>query len=339
MANLTSAYVKVEPSYVVPEAILQYNQVSGWTKLMAGGEPRVRLGDGDLFVYVKKFEIRTKSMASQGAVNQLPSVHVAASMMSTPTYLVRTRAEYDHHDTAAFGRWGASIVDAQKLGMRQGVNQQMRQAGLYGFNPAQGEGLINTVGATAVTLTADSNGHSTVQTYDNGQMAIFLLGQISALLSRTYQLGVPSKIVILLPQRLLANWEYQGIVQLTSFQRAGGGTAAVAHMVAAQAELSGCDIEFTCDDTLIGKGAGGLDAVIITIPEIKKPEGASYSTNEFAKLTPGNNDVNVMYMDMAAPREIPTPLPGGAIDIISELRITSGWNLRPEAITIVSMTY
>ena len=43
--------------------------------------------------------------------------------------------------------------------------------------------------------------------------------------------------------------------------------------------------------------------------------------------------------DMAAPREIPTPLAGGAIDVLSELRITSGWAPRPEAVTIVSMQY
>ena len=33
------------------------------------------------------------------------------------------------------------------------------------------------------------------------------------------------------------------------------------------------------------------------------------------------------------------PIPGGAIDIVSEMRITSGWCLRPEGLTIVSMPY
>ena len=46
-----------------------------------------------------------------------------------------------------------------------------------------------------------------------------------------------------------------------------------------------------------------------------------------------------MYMDMAAPREIPTPLAGGAIDVVFEQRATSGWGIRPEAITVISMQY
>ncbi len=339
MGNLTSSYVQVNPSYVLPEVILQYNQVSGAFDTLAGGDPMARLSDGDLYAYIKKFDIRTKAAAGQTAMNQLPSVSIAASMISTPTYLVRTRAEYDHHDTAAFGKWGASVVEAQRLGMRQGIFQQMRQALLYGFNPANGEGLLNTHGATAVTLPADSNGHTTVQTYDNGEMALFLLSQISALKTRTMQMGMPSRIVICGPQRVLSGWEYQGIVQVTSYQRAGGGTAAIGAVVSAQAAEAGDSVEWVFDDTLIGKGAGGRDAIILTVPEVKKPEGARINTNEFAKMAPGLDAVNIMLCDMAAPREIPTPLPGGAIDVVSELRITSGWSVRPEGISILSMAY
>jgi len=323
----------------MPEVLLQYQQVSGAFDTLAGGDPMVRLSDGDLYAYIKRFDIRTKAAAGQSAMNQLPSVSITANMISTPTYLIRTRAEYDHHDTAAMGRWGASIVEAQRLGMRQGTFQQMRQALLYGFHPENGEGLLNTNGATAVTLPADTNGHSTVQTYDNGQMALFILTQISALKTRTMQMGMPSRIVILGPQRVLSSWEYQGIVQVTSYQREGGGTASIGATVSLQAGAAGDTVEWVYDDTLIGKGAGGRDAILITIPEIEKPEGAQINTNEFAKMLPGLNAINIMLCDMAAPREIPTPLPGGAIDIISELRCTSGWSVRPEALTICSMTY
>jgi len=297
------------------------------------------LSEGDLYAYIKRFDVRTKTSAGQTAVNQLPGVSIVASQISTPTYLVRTRAEYDHHDTAAMSRWGASIVDAQRYGMRQGTFQQLRQALLYGFHPENGEGLLNTNGATAVTLPADTNGHSSLSTYDNGQLAVFFLQQISALKSRMYQLGQASRIVILGPQRILGAMQYQNIVQLTQFQREGGGTASSAATISFQAEFMGDNIEWEFDDTLIGKGAGGRDAILITIPEIKKPAGGKVNTNEFASLAPGLAAVNLMLCDMAAPREIPTPIAGGAIDIISEMRTTSGWSVRPEALTIVSMTF
>jgi len=61
----------------------------------------VRLSDGDLVAYIRRIDLRTKMAAGQAAYNQLPSVTIANSMISTPTYLQRVRAEYDHHDTAA----------------------------------------------------------------------------------------------------------------------------------------------------------------------------------------------------------------------------------------------
>lgn len=339
MANITTSWVQQHPSYLEPEILLPYQQASGAFDLLGEGGPRVRLGTEDLQVYLKKFDIRTRTQAGQSASNNLPSVSVSAEMKSTPTYLVRARAEYDHHDTSSFSQWGASIVDAQRFGMRQGIFQQLRIMLLYGNQPQNGEGLLNTNGATAVPLPADSNGNTTVVTYDNGQMATFLLGQLGSILTRTMQSGQAQRFVILAPQRVLNAWELQDIVQVVQYQREGAGTAATAAVVQLQAGFAGYQVEYVFDDTLIGKGVGGTDAVIITVPEVKKPDGGKINTNEFAKLSPGLQACNLMYMDMPAPREIPTPLAGGAIDIVSELRATCGWGVRPEATTIISMRY
>ena len=339
MGNLTPSYTVVHPSYIEPGLLLPYYQASGAFDTVAEGQPLPRLSDGDLYVYAKRIDLKTRVSASQSAYNALPSVSTSMSMISTPTYQMRVRAEYDHHDTSAMNQWGVSIVEAQRLGMRQGHFQFARSALLYGFHPENGEGLLNAAGATSVSLPADSNGNDTVVTYDNGQAGIFLLTQIAALKTRTNQLGIGRKFVVLGPQRDLAAWEYQGIVQLTQFQRPGAGTASVAGMVKAVSTENGDEIIWVYDDTLIGKGAGGTDAVLIVMPEVKKPQGSKVNTNEFAKLAPGIEACTLMYCDMAAPREIPTPLPGGAIDILSEWRVTSGWGVRPEAITVMSMQY
>ena len=60
-------------------------------------------------------------------------------------------------------------------------------------------------------------------TYDNGEMAFFLLSQISAIKTRTNQLGIGRKFVILGPQRVLGAMEYQNIVMLMQFQTKGAG--------------------------------------------------------------------------------------------------------------------
>ena len=102
----------------------------------------IRLSEGDLYAYIKRVDLRTRMAAGQSAYNQLPGVSFSLSQVSAPTYLLRVRAEYDHHDTAAMARWGLSIVDAYRLGMRQATFQLIRNGLLYGFNPANGEGLV-----------------------------------------------------------------------------------------------------------------------------------------------------------------------------------------------------
>lgn len=339
MATIAPAYVTVNPSYMEPEMVVAYNQASGAFDTLPGSAPRVRLGDGDLAVYAKRIDVRTKVAAGQSAFNSLPSCTVVNALLGTATYLLRVRAEYDHHDTAAASRWGYSIVDAQRLGMRQGHFQLARTALLYGFNPSNGEGLLNAQGATAINLPADTFGNTTIVTYDPGQLAFFMINQIGLTKSRTNQLGIGRKFVWLMPQRIGQQIEYADIVQLTQYQRIGAGTMTTAGVVKAIAMENGDEVYWCYDDTLIGKGAGGNDAVLLVMPEVEKPQGDAINTNEFAKIAPGMSACTLMYSDMAAPREITAPLPAGVVDVTSEWRITSGWAVRPEAVTVVSAQY
>lgn len=337
MANIFPSFTLVHPSYTMPEAVLQYSQASGAFALLAGGDPMVRIGSEDKYVYVKVLQMRSKVAAGQHAANQLPSCTIAASMVSTPTYLFRCRAEYDHHDIAAGSTWGASVPEAQRLSMRQGHFQGARNAELYGLNPQNGEGIVNSQGATALNLPPDTNGNDTVGTYDNGQLAQFLLAQVAAAKTRCLQLGLPVRVEIVAPQRILSQMEYQGIVQLTSYQRAGAGTTTIRGNVEDVLEMNGDSLGWGYDDTLIGQGSGGADLLVMTIPEIKTPVGKTLNTNVFAELQPNTHATVLQLCDMAAPREIPTPMPGGAIDVVTEWRLTSGWGLRPEAITLISL--
>lgn len=332
------AYVTLNPSFVEPEFVVQYSQASGFIETLADRNLRVRLGEDDLVVYMKAMNLRTKMAAGQSSANELPGVDIQATMFSTPTYLQRVRAEWDHHDVNAGSRWGFAVPEAYRLGSRQAHFQLIRNANLYGFNPQNGEGLLNAPGATAINLPPDSNGDDTVTTYDNGEMAFFLAQQILNIKTRTNQLGIVRDFTILGPQRTLGLFEYN-VVQLVQFQRTGAGTTSTAGTTKEILMANGDSLVWTYDDTLIGKGANGTDAVIIAMPEVAKPAGETINTNIFASLTPGNRTCITQYADMAAPREIISPLAGGATDFLQELRITSGWVPRPPALTIVSMPY
>ena len=333
------AYVTLNPSFIEPDILMQYSQASGFIDAFADGQLRVRLAEDDLIVYMKQMNLRTKTASGTSAANELPGVDIKTNMISAPTYLQRVRAGYDHHDVSAGNRWGFSVPEAYRLGGRQAHFQLARDAALFGMNPQNGEGLLNAPGATLVNLPPDSNGNTTASTYDNGQMAFFLAQQILNIKTRTYQLGIGKKFTILGPQRTLGLFEYN-VVQLVQFQRTGAGTASTAGTVKEILMANGDDLTWTYDDTLIGAGAGGTDAVIIAMPEVTKPAGdRQVNTNEFAKLSPGSSVCLTQYCDMAAPREVTSPMAGGATDFVQEWRITSGWAPRPEAITVVSMAY
>lgn len=339
MSLQANAYQITSPSFEEPEILLQYTQASGFVDTLADGQLRPRLAEDDLLVYVKQLNLRTKIAAGQASSNELPGVDIVASMISTPSYRYQVRSIYNHHDVAAGGRWGFSTVEAYRLGMRQANFQLARDAALYGMNPQNGEGLIHAVGATALNLPPDSNGNSTVLTYDNGQMAFFLAQQILQIKSRTMQLGIGKVFTILGPQRTLGTFEYN-VVQLVQFQRQGAGTDSTAGTLKEILMKNGDKINWCYDDTLIGQGSGGNDAILLIMPEVSKPAIAgAVTTNEFAKLLPGNSVCTTQYCDMAAPREIISPLAGGATDFMMEWRTTSGWGVRPQAITIISMQY
>ena len=339
MANIAVSWAKADPSFVEPEIALKYVQASGAWDLIASGFPLVKLGPEDFYVYIKYADIRSYVQVGQTGVNSLPSASIVGEFYGTSTYLLQARSEFDHHDEAMLGKWGMDINSAQSLARDQGINQQLRNGLLYGFNAANGEGIVNTVGATAVTLPADTFGNTTARTYDAGQMGGFYLQQILLLKSAMYQLGMPARISVVGPQRILGLIQYN-VVQLTSYQRPDAGSASTTELINNVAKGAGGDIiEWGFDDTLQGQGTAGADLVIMTIPEIKKPKRAKLNTNAFAELLPGLDATVLQYMDMAAPRDITAPLPNGAVDITAELRATSGWGLRAQAINLLSIPY
>ena len=341
MANYFPTVVKASPSFTEPELIVTYAQPSGAFAALADGKPRVKIGSEDMVVYVNRLDLRTEAVTGQSPANQLPSASLVTTFYNTPTYLIRCRAIWDHHDMARGSEWNVSVPTAQDLAQRQGIFQQMRTGLLYGFNPANGEGLLNTTGATAVTLPPDQYGNTTLSSYDNGAMALFWLNQIVALKSRMWQSGgsIKNKVVVVSPQRVFLQLAYANIVQVTSYQRPGAGTATTGDVIKATAAMSGDSFEWYFDDTLQGQGAGGSDAVILTIPEVETPDLPGLNTAPFNAMQPQLKAANLMYADLPAPMKIPTPTPDGAITEVQEMRVTSGWCVRPQAITIASIPH
>lgn len=341
MSAFAPAITTVSPSMMMPEIIMQYSMASGAFDILPGSAPQVKIGSSDLVVYQKYLRATTQTHVGQSLPSQLPSASIAGGYDQMMTYRISSRSQYSHFDTDAASRWGYSLVDSMRLANRQGHAQQLRNMLLYGVDATNNEGITNSPNATTISLGSDSQGNNSYSTWVSGEMALFIAGLIADQKTRMMLLGQSLTTVILCPQRFMKALEWSGIVQLTSYQRPGAGTSTVGTLVKTIAnDASGDDVIFCQDDTLIGKGAGGTDMIIITNPELVVPEARrDINTNIFATLTPNQQAVNVMFCDMAAPAEIPSPMPDGGLTTLYTLRATPGWNFRPEGVTLLSARY
>lgn len=336
MALEASAFLTLNPAFHEPELLVQISQSSAFIDLLENESLRAKLATDDLLVYMKQLNMRGKIAAGASSFNELPGADLSLNMFSVPTYLLRTRAQWDHHDVAAGGRWGLAVPEGYRLALRQTNYQLCRDFCLYGGKPQYGEGIVNSPGATATPLPADSSGHTTAGTYDNGEMAFFLLGVIQAMKSRTYQLGMGKKFSIVGPQRILGPFEYN-VVQLSQFQRIGAGTASTKETFESVLQANGDRITWGYDDTLQGQGTGGTDLVIVDMAGVDQPSVSGINTNVFAGISPSSGVCVTQYSDKAAPTELVSPLPAGATDMVTEWRISPGWAVRPQAVTLISM--
>jgi hypothetical protein len=330
--------ILVHPSAVEPNLIVTTAQASGFVEDLGGGELRQLLSENDKVVYQNHVDIRTQVAANQAAANVLPGATITLDYIQTLAYLLRTRQNYNHLDVADAGEWNVNLPLAYQLGARQGIAQAIRGANLYGFNASNNEGLLNTPNAVVNTLPPDQYGNTTVITYDNGAMYLYLMQQVQEIRQAMFALGLPQKVVFLAPQRVIGQWQYQGIIQVTSYQRPGAGTATIGQATEATAKENLVDIVWAYDDTLIGKASGGNDAVLLVVPEAVIPE-APINTNVFAKLTPQMSAMTLQYTASAAPIELTGPIGAEGVDFIAMQRVTSGWAPRPQAIVILSMPY
>lgn len=340
MSNLITPTVQLlHPSYVEPGLVLAQSQASGAFEALGGTEPLVRLSNTTRQVYVKRADIRTRIQQAQSAGNMLPSVDVQLDMDGTAAYLQRIRQGFDHHDADMASEWGVGILDVFRYGTRQAHFQGLRNALLHGVSPQLGEGLLNTVGATRTTLPVDSNKNSTVSSYDPNESFTFWLNEIADLKVRTNQVGTGRRIVMIAPQRVVAQYTIRQVIQLTQWQRQGAGSNVVAGSLSEVLSMGDDEFQMQCDDTLIGAGANGTDAIMLTMPEIEVQEGRIFNTNEFAKLAPNLTACNLQFINTPMPIEILSPIESGRTDFLSEMRLTSGWSVRPEAVTIVSAPF
>lgn len=338
MSILAPSFVKINPSYTVPGLLVDQTQRSGAFHLLPNSSIQATLGLADKAVYMHRMGIKTRNSISQDSQNELATVDINLSQVQTLTYLIQNQAIFNRHEVAAGAAYNVAVPSAFSLALKQAHFNQLRDLLLYGFQPEYGEGMLNAVGAKATVIPPDSNNTKDVLNMIPGEVSEFLLKEIQDIQNRTQHAGMKCVFTLLGPQRVLNLLETSKIVQLTSYQVKGGGTATVYGQIQSILEDKGDAILWQYDDTLKGKGANGADALILTMREINlSGYDGMPNTNIFGQsISPQDPSCNLMFADVPAPTEFITPMPGTATHIQMEMRATPGWAVRPEATTIIS---
>ncbi|MPW00397.1 major capsid family protein [Bombella apis] len=330
MALIAPARMTVNPSFTSPRFLLNNAVRSGFMRLFPGDGPDVKLTEGAKAVYVPVLDLRTLAKGSQTGYNELPSVSIKANYITTPAYEQKVRVAYSREDLNAASNWNISLASAYTMAMRQAHFQLLRNAALFGFNPQNGEGLINSASGTVrERLQADSNGKTTLDDYDPGQALQAFLRAITGRLNACNLLGISAqynaggplvRVVFLAPQRVLGLLASR-IVELTSYQRPGAGSASIIQSIIDVMKASNVDVQFAPNDTLRGRGEGGQD-----------------DTNVFGdEFQPDERACNALFVDREVPAEISGPIGAEGTDTVSFMTVTSGWSLRGEATAILSI--
>jgi hypothetical protein len=329
-------------SYQEPGFIVEQAQTSGYPKLFDKGLDS-KLSPYDLAVYFKSISRRSSAQASQNEYGMLPSASIVAAQYSIPAYKLWTRSIVGVDEAAVASQtWGYGLMEGRRTLGHEAIYQAARTAAIFGVNPANGEGILNSPNIITGNLPPDSLGNDTFVTYDSNDLFQLLLNTVTNLIIGTFQGGLRPTIVILGPQRIINAMVTAKIVKLTSFQRQGSGSASAgvsAKLQGDQADFAGYNLDYQVDDTLMNSGPSGSDIVIFTIPSMDVP-GAKFNTNEFgANSQPQMKSINKMYIDAPLPREIQVPISGGATELTQISNISSGVCLRGQATNVLYVPY
>lgn len=341
-----SSLIMLDRSMVVPGVMVQRAQKRGTLNLIAGGKPKNVLNQNVQKVYINGIRYRGLAKASREPGNELPSVSFNTTQKATNAYWLSTSTKYSvwDDDNAKFS--GLNAPQIQNMIAHGAIADLTAILALYGTGEGMSEGIMNSPGVFEENLPADSNGALSLRTYDAGEFAQYFLQLTVDAETRMLTVGLDREQVlnVLMPQRVLGYLRRSSVIKLTSgIQRDGGGVHTIEGRIQAVATSpnGNISINFYVDDTLIGKGAGGSDAVVMCYPGFPDTPDDIYNTDALAALPNSIQEMVAMYTAHSQPMEIESPAVDGSQGVYTtyHTKVTPGWALRPEAVTILSLPY
>ena len=332
MSNVT----RLVPHSLIPGVLGPIYQEVPYEKYLAEVTHFGKRGD-DILYQPTLSAINTPTTVGQQWRGDIDAVDYSISQLSFPYYTIHARMEYDPNQSSKFASMIAGIGLPQFLGnlCKQGIWQRMHYASLFGFDSNQG--IAKT--ATTETLANDSDGHSTIQTYNQGELLAALASYARLIMNSSY--GMAKPVIVAAPVNMI-NYISTSIIPLTSYQMPGAGVDSIAgayeRVIGDWLKVG--KVEFISDNALTGKGATGKDLLLFIAPGLSEQEAQKQAKNTNLVSDSLTQNKRNTFMDIVDDlKEFPNPVINGVNSSLFSLQTTSGCLLRQETAVALSYTF
>lgn len=252
-------------------------------------------------------------------------------------YAIRTRYEFTDHEADKFAALtGASLQKLSEQLSEMAINQRLHRFSLFPADPSEtSQGIISN--GTAGTFPEDSDGHTTVKSYNVNELVQVLAETARDAMDATYGTAKP---VVLASSVRFINYIKTAIVPLLSMQMPGAGTYTVsgAYSDIIGRALGVGPITLVADDLLKGTATGGKDYVLFIAPGLDEGDPVPEDISQYA-VDPQNIKHNTFMNSPGGLRKTIDPKKAWTNRGNYEIITTCGACIRSEAVQILEATY
>jgi hypothetical protein len=332
-SNLT----RVVPHTVIPGVIAPVNQNADYLKAFAG---ITKLGEiGDDYAYLTTLEkIHTPTTIGQQWRGGVDTAQFATNQLAYQYYTIQARFEYTDQQAAKLGKIlpGIGIHDLFGRLSRQGIAQRDHYGALFGFDPAQTQGLVKQ--GTTASFPADSDGHSTLTAYNPDELMAFMAGQARTAMNNTYGMAKP---VVFMSSVRVVNWIKSTMINLTQYQMPGAGVDSVggAYSRVVGEWLGVGKIDFVADDLLKAAGTNSTDVMLFVAPGLSEQDKVDPRYSQYQLDDLPHNMMNTFKDEAGGLIESPNPIIDRVTSVNLSLQTTPGAVTRADAVRVIEVAY
>ena len=328
---------RVVPHSIIPGIIAPVVQNADYIKAFAG---ITKFGEiGDDYAYLSTLErIHTPTTIGQQWRGGIDSTQFTNNQLAYQYYTIAASYAYTDQQAAKLGKLmpGIGIEKLFSKLTRMGIAQRDHYGALFGFDPAQTQGLVKQ--GTTASFPADTDSHTTISSYNPDELMAFMAGQARTAMNNTYGMAKP---VIFMSSVRVVNWIKSVMINLTQYQMPGAGVDSIggAYSRVVGEWLGVGKIEFIADDLLKAAGTNSTDVMLFIAPGLSEQDAVNPQYSQYQLDDLPINMMNTFKDEAGGIIESRNPVIDRVTKVYLTLQTTPGAVTRADAVRVIEAAY